>query len=235
ISPNPPNGLLYTMTGTDTSGSSAPDWPGVIGDTVSDGGITWTCQEPADLAPVGQFQGYCSTSFWSAYILIFSPTPSTWTDIANPPTYTSDPAVYEINAIASLVSSFNAAYATCCGFFVPGSGARASFGWPNGRTFYGDAGTTAPSGSGVSPWCQLWIPHASFPTGSLVTPTTPNGYFYKATSGGTSDYAEPSWPTPTGTVTDGSVTWTCEGPTNAFTYGITPAATVFQFQQSQND
>ena len=42
-----------------------------------------------------------------------------------------------------------------------------------------------------------------------VKPTTPNGFYYGTSSGGTSGGSEPAWPTSSGaTVVDGSITWT---------------------------
>lgn len=46
-----------------------------------------------------------------------------------------------------------------------------------------------------------------------VIPSTPNSYYYEATSAGTSDATEPvTWPTTKGdTVVDATATWTCKG------------------------
>jgi hypothetical protein len=57
--------------------------------------------------------------------------------------------------------------------------------------------------------------NTAYTLGQLVTPLTPNGYAYEATAAGTTHASnEPTWPTVVGkTVTDGTVTWRCEGAT----------------------
>jgi phage tail sheath gpL-like len=68
-----------------------------------------------------------------------------------------------------------------------------------------------------------WVLTTSYPVGAMTQPTTANGYFYKATTGGTSGASQPTWPTTVGgTVTDGSVTWTCAGA--ILTGGVIPFA-----------
>lgn len=54
----------------------------------------------------------------------------------------------------------------------------------------------------------------AYALGDYVTPATPNGFYYKATAAGTSAGTIPTYPTTIGgTVTDGTVTWTCAGKT----------------------
>ena len=54
----------------------------------------------------------------------------------------------------------------------------------------------------------------AYALGAYVTPVTPNGFYYKATAAGTSGGSIPTYPTTIGgTVTDGTVTWTCAGKT----------------------
>jgi hypothetical protein len=55
-----------------------------------------------------------------------------------------------------------------------------------------------------------WLPSTAFATNATINS---GGYIQKATTGGTSGALQPVFSTTTGsTVTDGSVTWTCEGP-----------------------
>ncbi|MFH1034299.1 MAG: hypothetical protein V1806_07305 [Pseudomonadota bacterium] len=42
--PSTPNGYYYQVTVAGTSAATAPTWPTVIGNTVSDGPVTWRCQ-----------------------------------------------------------------------------------------------------------------------------------------------------------------------------------------------
>jgi len=43
--PTVPNGYIYEVTSdTGSSGSSEPTWPAVVGSTVTDGGLVWTCR-----------------------------------------------------------------------------------------------------------------------------------------------------------------------------------------------
>lgn len=64
---------------------------------------------------------------------------------------------------------------------------------------------------GVTTTVASWTNTASaVALNQLVQPTTPNGFLYYASTGGTKSISEPTWPTTIGnTVTDGSVVWTC--------------------------
>lgn len=57
-----------------------------------------------------------------------------------------------------------------------------------------------------------WVANHAYALNDLVVPTTPNGHYYKATTGGTSDaMTEPTFPTNGTTVADGTVVWTDQG------------------------
>ena len=73
-------------------------------------------------------------------------------------------------------------------------------------------------------WNVSWVASTSYATNDIRKPTQPNrnGYRYKVTGGGggAAGATEPTWPQEIGkTVTDGALTWTCEGIEDTW-YGI---------------
>ena len=55
-----------------------------------------------------------------------------------------------------------------------------------------------------------WTASAAASSGTWVIPTTPNGFKYKCTTGGTTGGSEPTWATSVnGTTNDGDVVWNC--------------------------
>jgi len=57
-----------------------------------------------------------------------------------------------------------------------------------------------------------WAPSSAVQAGAYAAPTVRNGFYYRATVGGSTGATEPTWPTVIGnTVADGGVTWECEG------------------------
>lgn len=57
-----------------------------------------------------------------------------------------------------------------------------------------------------------WAGTEALALNAVRRPTVDNGLRYQVTTAGTTDAAEPTWPTTVGaTVTDGTVTWTCRG------------------------
>ena len=61
---------------------------------------------------------------------------------------------------------------------------------------------------------EEWETSEAYATGFMIEPSTPNGYVYRATVGGTSHATtEPTWPTSGigSTVTDNTITWALVG------------------------
>lgn len=59
---------------------------------------------------------------------------------------------------------------------------------------------------------DAWVTLTAYALGVYKHPVTPNLYYYKVTTAGTTAGPEPTWPTTAGdTVVDGTVTWTCMG------------------------
>lgn len=89
------------------------------------------------------------------------------------------------------------------------------YGTTRPRVFRLNDNGTAFDGSGFTVVLQLlqiggliWHASTDYVAGELVRPTVGNGLLYRVTVGGTTDVAEPTWPTtPGGTVVDGTVTF----------------------------
>lgn len=71
----------------------------------------------------------------------------------------------------------------------------------------GAGGRVVATGARLAP---MWRASTAYPRDSLVTPTSNNGFYYRATTGGTSAATEPAWPS-AGNVNDGSVVWAVAG------------------------
>jgi len=73
-------------------------------------------------------------------------------------------------------------------------------------------GTKTATYTAANSWGTAWAASTAYTVGKVVRPTTGNGLLYRCTVAGTSGAAEPAWPVTIGlTVTDGTVTWACEG------------------------
>lgn len=59
---------------------------------------------------------------------------------------------------------------------------------------------------------SAWVTATAYAVGAVVIPGTPNDHWYMATVGGTSDVAEPTFPTDGSTVADNDITWQDMGP-----------------------
>lgn len=73
-------------------------------------------------------------------------------------------------------------------------------------------------------WNRCWTASTTYAANDIRKPSQPNrnGYRYKVTAGGggSSGSSEPTWPPEIGaTVTDGALTWTCEGMEDTW-YGV---------------
>lgn len=71
---------------------------------------------------------------------------------------------------------------------------------------------TSPVPTVTTPTATTWAATTAKVEGDYVKPTVANGYYYKTTTAGTTAASEPTWPTTIGgTVTDGTVVFTCAG------------------------
>ena len=174
---------VFQASGLGFSGFTTPSWPTT--GTVTDGSITWTCLGKAPAT---------YSALWS-------------------PLVTYDPGT----GILVLVSGVPYVFTTTAG----GTTAAYSPSWPtttgtsvvDGSVTWTCQGPPPYSVTGYAP--ALWAASTSF--GANVQIAVPIGivpvtYLFTTAAGGVSAAAPPQWPTAVGvTVTDGSITWSCQG------------------------
>jgi hypothetical protein len=174
--------------------------------------------------------------FWSRFFVMFNPAPTSWTDIVNPPTATTDPDIGEVSLLQEIIAKFKPAKSSCVGIFVPGPAIKATIGFPWGTTTpnidyncwlskaisTGDAPNSGAFPQTAPESVHSWLPNSTYASGgSGVIFTVPSSHYlnfniarclYSATalSPVTTGLVEPSWPVTIGnTVTDNGITWTC--------------------------
>lgn len=113
--------------------------------------------------------------------------------------------IANVAAFTSLTANFGAGdVGSMVGIFGAGAGAAA---------WYGPIQSITTPASATA-----WGASAVKVLGALGRPAAVNGSLYQATTAGTTGTTEPAWPTGAGgTVTDGTVTWTCLGAATAAT------------------
>jgi hypothetical protein len=71
VRPNPGNGFLYRCVAAGTSGGGAPSFPTVVGQTVTDGGVTWACMGDAILVFTSDSAEWTGATFTADYAVIY--------------------------------------------------------------------------------------------------------------------------------------------------------------------
>jgi hypothetical protein len=268
LDPNTPTAAMLGLafqasgTGTLTQGSTEPVWPTNIGETVTDGNITWTAILAVGIwiQTIAAVHDCYVSNFAGSGIQTGPIGLADGCKISNCTvmnvgghginmTYAVDDAICTIDTcIASQLNGY--AYFDCAqsggnlylscqtqcailgGYFVKSGhcincyqegGSGAIYLGAAGIWDYGVAGTSI--GTDVSngfyghyrkKWEARYVggpnPSTSYPAGSVVQPTSPNGYYYATFNGGSTGTTEPPWPLGrTATVMDGAVKWECFG------------------------
>ena len=77
VRPTTGNGFLYRSTGAGTSAASEPTWPTVIGATVVDSGVTWTCIGRSIIQIDAADPSWPASTVTARYAVMYDRTPGT--------------------------------------------------------------------------------------------------------------------------------------------------------------
>lgn len=77
VRPSTGNGYLYRCVVAGTSGASAPSWPTVVGETVTDGTVTWTNIGTGVVQLGGANPSWSSSTISAQYAVVYDSTPGT--------------------------------------------------------------------------------------------------------------------------------------------------------------